>query len=122
MKQYNKSNISSAHKLRTEATKWEKHLWYDYLCKYPIRFQRQKAIDNYIVDFYCSVAQLAIELDGSYHNISQQAFEDKKRNSALNELDIYVLRFKNSEIDNNFNKVCEQIDYTVKKRIKELYP
>ena len=32
-------------------TKEERHLWYDFLRTYPIRFLRQKVIDNYIEDF-----------------------------------------------------------------------
>ena len=45
----------------------ERHLWYDFLRNYPIRFNRQKIIGKYIVDFYCAKAKLIIELDGSQH-------------------------------------------------------
>ncbi|MBQ9993989.1 MAG: DUF559 domain-containing protein, partial [Clostridia bacterium] len=38
--------------LRKNMTREERHLWYDFLQTYPIRFLRQKVIDNYIVDFY----------------------------------------------------------------------
>ena len=31
----------------------EKHLWYDFLKMYPVQFNRQRVIGNYIVDFYC---------------------------------------------------------------------
>ena len=47
--EYNEKNITLAKNLRKNATSQEKHLWYDFLSKYEIRFQRQKAIDN----FYC---------------------------------------------------------------------
>ena len=53
--------------LRKNMTKEERHLWYDFLLSYPIRFLRQKVIDNYIVDFYCHEPRLIIELDGSQH-------------------------------------------------------
>ena len=43
---YNKKNITLARNLRKRATPQEKHLWYDFLSKYEVRFQRQKAIDN----------------------------------------------------------------------------
>ena len=43
---YNKNNITFAKNLQKLATPQEKHLWYDFLSKYDIRFQRQKAIDN----------------------------------------------------------------------------
>ena len=48
-------------------TRQEKHLWYDFLRSYPIKFYRQRPIGNYIVDFYCSEAHLVIELDGNQH-------------------------------------------------------
>ena len=67
MKPYRKSNIPLAKDLRKEMTKYEKHLWYDFLRDYPVRFQRQKAIGRYIADFYCAKAKLVIELDGSGH-------------------------------------------------------
>ena len=39
--------------LRKNMTKEERQVWYDFLQTYPVRFLRQKVIDNYIVDFYC---------------------------------------------------------------------
>ena len=56
MRQYNKANIPLAKELRKNMTPWERKLWYEYLRYYPIRFQRQKAIGNYIVDFFCAKA------------------------------------------------------------------
>ena len=46
---YNQKNITLARNLRKNATPQENHLWYDFLSKYEIRFQRQKAIDNGVV-------------------------------------------------------------------------
>ena len=62
---HNKEIVPLAKVLRKNMTKEEKHLWYDYLREYPIRFIRQKIIGKYIVDFYCANAKLVIELDGS---------------------------------------------------------
>ena len=53
-----------ARALRKNMTKEERHLWYDFLRDYPLRFMRQRPIDRYIVDFYCAKAKLVIELDG----------------------------------------------------------
>ena len=64
MKDYHKDNIPLAKTLRKNMTPWERRLWYDFLRNYPVRFQRQKAIGNYIADFYCAKARLVIELDG----------------------------------------------------------
>ena len=54
-----------AKKLRKSLTKEERHLWYDFLSSYSVRFLRQKVIGKYIVDFYCAEALLVVELDGS---------------------------------------------------------
>ena len=54
-------------------TPWERKLRYDFLRSYPVHFQRQKAIGNYIADFYYAKARLVIELDGGRHYTPQQA-------------------------------------------------
>ena len=64
MIEYDKRNIPRAKELRKNMTPWERKLWYEYLRQYPVRFQRQKAIGEYIADFYCAKARLVIELDG----------------------------------------------------------
>ncbi|MBR4256235.1 MAG: DUF559 domain-containing protein [Clostridia bacterium] len=112
---YNKRVLKNAVLLRNNSTKQEKHLWYDFLSNYPIRFQRQKTIGNYIADFYCSQAKLIIEIDGLQHYTFAAAEYENKRTEYLNSLGITIMRFKNSEIDRNFRTVCNQIDYMVKK-------
>ena len=53
MKEYNKSNIPLARTLRKNMTPWERKLWYQFLRSYPVRFQRQKAIGEYINIIKC---------------------------------------------------------------------
>ncbi|WP_253291144.1 endonuclease domain-containing protein [Acetivibrio sp. MSJd-27] len=62
-RKHNKNIVPFAKELRKNMTKEERHLWYDFLRNYPIRFSRQKILGKYIVDFYCAKAKLAIELD-----------------------------------------------------------
>ena len=114
MKAYNKANIPLARELRKNMTPWERKLWYDFLRSYPVRFQRQKAIGNYIADFYCAKAQLVIELDGSGHYTSTQSERDALRTAALESMNLTVLRICNLDIDSNFRGVCEYIDLAVK--------
>ena len=113
MKPYNQSNIPLAKELRKNMTPWERKLWFEFLRAYPVRFQRQKAIGNYIVDFYCAKAKLAIELDGSGHYTKEQAEKDAVRTKELRAMHINVLRISNMEVERNFRAVCEQIDITV---------
>lgn len=115
MKEYDRNNISLARKLRKNMTPWERKLWYDFLREYPIRFQRQKAIGSYIVDFYCAKAQLAIELDGGGHFSIEQIEKDKLRTKELESMGLTVVRICNLDIDNNFSGVCEYIDLKTKK-------
>ena len=107
MKQYNKANIPLAKELRKNMTPWERKLWYEFLRSYPIRFQRQKAIGNYIVDFYCAQAQLVVELDGGGHYTPEQMQADAERTAALEKMKLRVIRICNLEIDRNFRGVCE---------------
>ena len=114
MKDYNKENIPLAKALRKNMTPWERKLWYDFLRYYPVRFQRQKAIGNYIVDFYCAKARLVIELDGGGHYTPEQTEKDKLRTKDLESMNLTVVRICNLDIDRNFRGVCEYIDLTVK--------
>jgi len=98
-------------------TPWERKLWYDFLRNYPVRFQRQKAIGEYITDFYCAKARLVVELDGGGHYTAEQAEKDAIRTRALESMNLTVLRICNSDINHNFSGVCEYIDLTVKKNL-----
>lgn len=109
--------IPRAKELRKDATKQENHLWYDFLCRYPVRFQRQKTIDHFIADFYCHAAKLIIELDGAQHYDEQGLARDKERTAILAEYGVKVIRFSNLEIEQSFQEVCSAIDLEVRKRV-----
>ena len=113
MKEYNKGNIPLAKVLRENMTPWERKLWYEFLRSYPVRFQRQKAIGNYIVDFYCAKARLVIELDGGGHYEPEQIQRDNERTDILQSMNLKVLRICNLDVDRNFAGICELIDQTV---------
>ena len=121
MKEYNKANIPLAKTLRKNMTPWERKLWYKFLRNYPIRFQRQKAIGNYIADFYCAKARLIVELDGSGHYNTEQTEKDIVRSKKLESMNLTVLRICNLDIDRNFNGVCESIHLFVKKSLPQSF-
>ena len=111
---YNGNNINFAKTLRKNATPQENHLWYDFLRRYEVRFQRQKAIGNYIVDFYCHSAKLVIEIDGSQHFYDEEQVYDHQRTEYLEQMGLHVLRISNRQINEEFKSVCEHIDMIVK--------
>ena len=98
-----------AQKLRREMTREERHLWYDFLSQLPVRFNRQKVIGPYIVDFYCASAKLVVELDGSQHYEEAGIAADEQRDAILAEQGLRVLRYTNVDIHRKFDEVCEDI-------------
>ena len=116
---YSKKNIVFAKNLRKNATPEENHLWYDFLAKYEIRFQRQKSIDNFIADFYCHKAKLVIEIDGSQHYTDEGKEKDEFRTEILAGYNLKVIRFTNHQINTNFRNVCRYIDIVVKASLRE---
>ena len=102
--------------LRKQMTKEEAHLWYQFLCRYPLRFRRQYVIGNYIADFYCHQARLVVDLDGSQHCDPGNAEYDRSRTKYLQSQGLQVLRFSNLDVMRNFQSVCEMIDMTAKER------
>ena len=114
---YDGKLLSLAKHMRKDATCQENHLWYDFLKRYPVRFQRQKTIGNYIVDFYCHAARLAIELDGSQHRSVKGLQMDAERTEELKKNGISILRFSNFDVDTKFVYVCASIDRFVQERM-----
>ena len=108
---------SNARKLRKEMTKQERHLWYDILRTFEIQCYRQKVIENYIVDFYCTQAKLIVELDGGQHFVDEGQRADQKRDARLTGLGYEIIRFTNNDVDQNFYEVCEVVRMAVFKRI-----
>ena len=109
---HNKTIVANAKALRKNMTKEERHLWYDFLRAYPVKFLRQKILGNYIVDFYCASAKLVIELDGSQH---YEETKNEERTNFLKNYDITVIRIPNNEVNHNFEGVCTFIDSEVQK-------
>ncbi len=114
---HNKQLVPFAKELRKGMTKEERHLWYDFLRTYPIRFSRQKVLGKYIVDFYCAAAKLVIELDGSQYYDEINIQKDSERTVFLEGHGLKVIRIPNSEITGNFAGVCEYIDIIVRRSL-----
>ena len=106
----------NAQNLRKNMTKEEAKLWYQFLCRYPLRFRRQYVIGNYIVDFYCHQAKLVIELDGSQHDTPEIKEYDEKRTAYLESMGLQDMRFSNLDVVRKFHRVCEAIDTSVKEK------
>ena len=118
-RKHNPKLTENAKELRKNITKEEKHLWYDFLKGYPVRFLRQKIIDDYIADFYCHRARLVIELDGSQHYTKGGLLKDKIRTERIEKRNLTVMRIPNGEINHNFEGICRFIDEFVKESLRQ---
>ena len=119
-RKYNKQLVPFAKQPRSEMTKEERHLWYDFLRSYPVRFSRQKVLGKYIADFYSAEAKLVIELDGSQHYEDRNIEKDTERATFLEGYGLTVIRIPNNEVSRNFRGVCEYIDAAVKQSLSQL--
>ena len=103
-------------------TKEERHLWYDFLRSYPVKFTRQKVLGKYIADFYSAEAKLIIELDGSQHYEEDNQRKDQRRTEFLEEYGLKVIRIPNNEVMHNFRGICEYIDLVVQGKDSHWFP
>ena len=86
--------------------------------KSQIKFQRQKPIGDFIVDFYCHAAKLVVELDGSQHFTKEALAYDKQRTLFLESRGLKVLRFRNQAVDEDVAAVWRNIESVAQERIK----
>ena len=107
---YNSTLTQLARENRKNPTPAESRMWHQVLrmrCFENYKFLRQKPIDNYIVDFYCSELHLVIEIDGDSH--AEAVEYDAVRTSVLEALGLTVVRYTNHDIMHNLESVYEDL-------------
>ena len=119
---YNPKLKALAKDLRKNTTYSERLLW-KYLKERQLlgfQFMRQKPIDNYIVDFYCSQLHLVIEIDGETHNGKQKY--DTQREMRLKKYGLEIIRLDGNYVINNITGSLELITKKIKECIKKTTP
>ena len=102
--------------LRHDMTDAERPLW-KRLCKKQLdgwKFRRQHGLGDFVMDFYCPIIKLCIEVDGGIHDEPDVHLKDVRRTEFLEKQGIRVLRFKNEEIENNIDDVVNRIKEYIK--------
>lgn len=109
---YNPSLVPIAKQLRKNSTRSEIRLWGHLRNKEMLGydFDRQKPVDNYILDFFCSELMLGIELDGFTHRFEEVYAKDLAKEARLKELGITILRFDDKDIMNDIQNVIRVIE------------
>jgi len=118
---YNPKLKSLARKLRKDMTFGEVLLWNELKENqfWGFDFDRQRCIDNYIVDFYCKDLQLAIEIDGMSHNYEEAFAKDEIRQQRLERLGVKVIRFTEAEMKNDMVNVMRTMEVAIIDIIKD---
>jgi very-short-patch-repair endonuclease len=112
---YNPKLTALARKLRNNATKSEIFLWLKLKGKqmYGYDFNRQKPIDNYILDFFCIELMLGLEVDGYSHQLLEVFKKDVIKEKRMNELGITVLRFTDEQVIKDMENVLRAIEHYI---------
>ncbi len=117
---YNSKLKVLARKLRKDMTFGEVLLWNqlkeDKLLGFD--FDRQRCIDNYIVDFYCKNLLLVIEIDGMSHHSEEAFLKDEIREIKLKSFGIRILRFSEAEVKYDMMNVIRTIEGKIIEIIK----
>ena len=118
---YNKNLKALARKLRKEMTFGEVLLWNELKGDqlWGFDFDRQRCIDNYIVDFYCKELMLAIEIDGMSHNHEEAFLKDEVRQRKLENLGVKFIRFSETEVKYDMQNVIRALEGKVAEIIRE---
>ena len=106
-----KPNTEKAKILRKNLTSQEQKIWNFLRTRtfYGLQFRRQYPIGNYIVDFICREKKLIIEIDGGQHNETKNCTYDNLRTKFLESLGFRVIRYWNSDIDNNIEGIFQDL-------------
>ncbi len=98
-----------AKELRQQMTPAEDMLWQRLRAHRlsGLKFRRQHPLGPFVADFYCAERRLVIEIDGDIH--TQQAEHDQARTEQCEAYGYRVIRFKNTEVEQDIEKVLEKI-------------
>jgi len=109
-----------AQKLRQNMTFGETLLWSELKQDklFGFDFDRQRCLDNYIVDFYCKDLMLAIEIDGLSHHHEEVFKKDEARQQKLESLGVHFIRFSEAEVKQDMLNVLRTISTIIIELIK----
>jgi very-short-patch-repair endonuclease len=98
----------NARKLRRELSLPEKLLWAR-IRRGELHFRRQHPIGNYVLDFYCPAAKLAVEVDGAAHDFGDRPQRDDRRTDWLKAQGIHVLRIPARDVLRDPDEIADAV-------------
>jgi very-short-patch-repair endonuclease len=102
---------TNARSLRKRLTPQEVKVWVKLRELKPLgfHFRRQAPIGRYIVDFASFGSRIVVEIDGGQHGLPEGAKADRERDAFLGSQGFKILRYWNSDVDQNLQGVMESI-------------
>ena len=121
---YNLKLKQLSRNLRNNSTLSEVLLWNELKARKinGYQFMRQKPIGKYIVDFYCSKLNLAIEVDGDSHGYKNEIVRDQLKDKYLTSLGIHIIRYDDSDVKNNISGVIDNLIDWIDQRLQPPSP
>ena len=113
----------NARSLRRKMTLPEVILW-RWLRQRPngLKFRRQHPSGPFVLDFFCSDARLAIEIDGEAHSRGSRPKRDAARDAWLQDLGIDTLRVPAADVLSDLDAVVRLITSETKSRLPLHHP
>jgi very-short-patch-repair endonuclease len=100
-----------AKRLRKEMSPPEVRLWLRLRSREDgnLTFRRQHPVGPYVLDFYCAIAKLAIEVDGVEHTTDERQVRDVRRDAWCLEHGISTHRIPAFEIMADADEAAEGV-------------
>lgn len=80
------------------------------------KFRRQQGVGPYVLDFYCPLAKLGIEIDGETHWTVKEKLRDHRKENFVRKFGVQLMRFTNTDVYDNLEGVLEEIEETASQR------
>jgi len=117
------ASVRNARELRRGLSLPEVLLW-KALRKRPngLKFRRQHPSGPYILDFFCSDARLAIEIDGLAHSLGDRPIQDERRDRWFQEEGISTLRIPAADVLRDVGSVVAYVVAKTRVRLPLHHP
>lgn len=117
-----RDTVKIARKLRKRMSIPEVILW-QRLRRRPggFKFRRQHPAGPYVLDFFCSEAKLAIEVDGFSHYAGDRPWVDAKRERWLRDRGMEMLRISAADVGRSADEVVEWVVAACEERTHPLH-
>ena len=91
-------NVARARAFRANMSLPEVLLWRELRQQGEVKFRRQHPLGPYVLDFYCALAKLCVEIDGIAHDMGDRPERDSRRDDWLRGQGIEVVRVPASDV------------------------